>query len=126
MKDTKTKPRKYYRITPEQMAAFTAMEALHGNGSAAVRALQTGHSNVGDRALRIRKKLEVESTETYIDEALQQIGVEAVVRLGELVQSTDEKIAIKGVMYTIDHIRGQATKKSVTVSLKHNIQNVLD
>jgi hypothetical protein len=30
------------------------------------------------------------------------------------------------VKYAIDHIRGQPTKKSISLKLKANIQNVLD
>lgn len=122
---TKAK-RQYNLITPEQMAGLDALTALLGNGSAAVRALTPSVRNVGDRAYRIRKKAEKESTEVFIDSQLQAIGVDAINRIGEVVASNDEKIALKASTYVVDHIRGQATKKSISLVGRANIQNVLD
>lgn len=118
--------RHYNRITPANIAIFKATEVELGNGSAAIRKLIPNHRNVGDRAFMIRKKAEVQSTVDYIDKQLQQIGIAAVDRLGELVNSSNESVATKNVHYSIDHIRGQATKKSITLTGKLNIQNVLD
>lgn len=123
--ETKTK-RKYFRVTPEQMASFEALEAMLGNGSAAARVLTPSIRNPGNRAWQLRKKIKEESSEQFIDTQLQVIGVDAVNRLGELVGSADEKTSLKAVMYSIDHIRGQATKKSIALTGKLNIQNVLD
>ena len=126
MKATKTK-RKYTRITPAEKARFKALEALHGgNGSQAVRELTPHILNVGNRAYQIRKKEEKENTVDYIDDRLQQIGVDAIDQLADLVLSTDERIRTKNVHYVIDHLRGQATKKSITLHGKANIQSVLD
>lgn len=123
--DTKPK-RKYHRITSEQMASFTALEALLGNGSAAVRSLTPAVKNAGYRAFVIRKKAKAESSELFINDQLNSVAVDAVNRLGDIVQSPDEKTALKASMYAIDHIRGQATKKSIALTGKLNIQNVLD
>jgi hypothetical protein len=126
MEDTKIKKRAYYRITPEQMASFEALEAMLGNGSAAARAQIPSIKNPGNRAWQLRKKIKEESSEQFIDTQLNIIAVDAVNRLGELVASDDEKTSLKAVMYSIDHIRGQATKKSIALTGKLNIQNVLD
>ena len=122
---TKTK-RKYYRITPAQMASFEALEAMLGNGSAAARVISPGLRQPGHRAFVIRKKAKEENAESFIDTQLQVIAVDAVNGLGELVASADEKTRLKAIMYSIDHIRGQATKKSIALTGKLNIQNVLD
>lgn len=121
-----TKKRQWNKITPEQIAAFHALEAIFGNGSAAVRKLTPSIANPGNRAFQLRKKTQGENTEQFIDNTLQVVGVDAVNRLGEIVASPDEKTALKAVMYSIDHIRGQATKKSIALTGKFNIQNVLD
>lgn len=118
--------RQYHKITPDQIAGLDALTALLGNGSAAVRALTPSVRNPGDRAYKIRKKAEKESTEVFIDTQLQAIGVDAINRIGEVVASNDEKIALKASTYVVDHIRGQATKKSIALTGKLNIQNVLD
>lgn len=125
--NTQTTPkRKYHRITAEQMASFQALEALLGNGSAAVRQLTPAVKNAGYRAFVIRKKAKQESPELFINDQLNTVAVDAVNRLGDIVQSPDEKTALKAAMYAIDHIRGQATKKSIALTGKLNIQNVLD
>ncbi len=129
MSNTQAKPRNYNLITPEVIAEFKAMRATMGNGSAVVREVIPEILKPGDRAWRIKKKSEdMENTPAvqFIDDSLQQIGKDAVQRLGHLVNSTNESVATKNVHYTIDHIRGQATKKSVTLTGKINIQNALD
>lgn len=118
--------RPYRRITPATVAQHRAQVLLHGNGSRAVDYQTPGYLNPGDRAYRLQKKSEGIATGQFIDDNLEQIGVDAIHRLGDLVNSTDERIAQKSVHYTIDHIRGQATKKSISLTGKLNIQSVLD
>lgn len=115
----------YKRITPRTVAQFKAEEALHGNGSAAVRYLESTRIGVKDRAFRIKKKSEEQSAVDFIDNQLQQIGVDAVNRLGKLVNSTDERVASKMVTYTIDHLRGQAVRRTESKHLQVNIETVL-
>ena len=122
----KKQVRQYHRITPEQVASLEALTALLGNSTAGVRVLTPTVKNPANRAFAIRKKTVEKSTEVFIEEQLQQIGVDAVNRLGEVISSPDEKTALKASMYAIDHIRGQATKKSIALTGKLNIQNVLD
>ena len=62
----------------------------------------------------------------YIDNSLQQIGSEAIERIGELVFSQDERIATKNAHYVVDHIRGKAVQRNLNASVKLNIQSVLD
>lgn len=78
------------------------------------------------RAHKIVKKSKSDNALQYIDDQLQQIGIEAVDRLKELTQSQDESIATRNVQYAIDHIRGKAVNKNLSISVKHNIQSVLD
>lgn len=118
--------RKYRRITPQTVAEFKVAEHLNGNGSKAVRDLTPGYFNEGNRAFRIRKKAQTESSLEYIDNTLQVIGVDAINRLGDLVNSTDEKVAGVNTRYVIDQLKGKAVQKSVNLSAKVNIQSVLD
>lgn len=126
MKTENKKPRAYRRITAKTVAQFKVLEAIHGNGSAAVRELEPTRISPKDRAFRITKKSETQDTNSYIDDQLQQIGIDAVNKVGKLVHSTNEAIATKNSQYVIDHIRGQATKKSIAITGRINIQNVLD
>jgi len=123
---TKSKPRQYHTYDKKQIAAIDALAVVLGNRSAAVRALYPSLRQPRVTAYRAKAKSKQMNTEVFIDEQLQQIGVDAVNRLGEVVQSPDEKTALKASMYAIDHIRGQATKKSIALTGKLNIQNVLD
>lgn len=122
----KRKPRQYRKITPAQIAEYKALKAIHGNGSAAVRVLEPTRLSPKDRAFRLAKKGEEQSTLDFIDNQLQQSGIDAVNRLGKLVNSSDERIAAKVSTYIIDQLRGQATKKSINLHGKANIQSVLD
>lgn len=116
----------YKRVTANAVAIQKAQELLYGNGTAAIRKYQPEYFSPKDRAYRLAKKSEGIATTEFIDQQLQQIGVDAINRLGDLVNSTDERVASKSVMYTIDHLRGQATKKSISLTGKLNIQSVLD
>jgi len=118
--------RQYHNLTTEQVSAIESLAVVLGNRSAAVRQLLPTLRNPRQTAYRVKQKSRQMSTEVFIDEQLQQIGVDAVNRLGEVIQSPDEKTALKASMYAIDHIRGQATKKSIALTGKLNIQNVLD
>lgn len=125
MKAQTKKPRQYHRITPAQMARFKALEAMTGNGSAAVAVLTPTIINKGDRAFKIRKKAEKENSSDFINDQLQQIGIDAVNRLGELVNSTDEKVATKNVHYAIDRLEGKPMQRSESKHLNVSIETVL-
>lgn len=99
---------------------------MYGNGTNAVRSTEDQYFSPEQRAFQIKKKSKGVATSQFIDDKLEQIGVDAINRLGELVNSTDEKVAQKSTHYTIDHIRGQATKKTISLTGKLNIQSVLD
>jgi len=126
MSTTEKQKRQYHKITPEQIAGLEALTALLGNGSAAVRAMTPSVRDPGRRAFNIAKKSKGESAELFIDKQLQAIGIDAINRIGEIVASPDEKTALKAAQYAVDHIRGQATKKSISLVGKANIQNLLD
>jgi hypothetical protein len=126
METQKKKPRVYRKITAARMAEFKALKAEHGNGTAAIRALEPTRLAPKDRAFHIAKKSETQRTADFIDDQLQQIGIDAINRVGKLVNSSDERTATKNSHYVIDHIRGQATKKSITLSGKLKYQSVLD
>ena len=124
-KTNNKKPRQYRRITPREVAQFKAKEVEHGNGSAAVRALYPTRLSPHERAFKLRKKAAEESTLDFIDSSLQQIGVDAVQRVGKLVNSVDERVATRNAHYVIDHIRGQAVRRTESKHLQVNIETVL-
>jgi hypothetical protein len=126
MSTTNKPKRQYNKMTPAQIAQFKALEAVLGNGSAAVRALTPTVLNPGDRAFKLRKKAEIESTGDFINDQLQQIGVDAVNRLGKLVNSTDEKVATKNVQYAIDRLEGKPMQRSESKHLNLTIETVLE
>ena len=66
------------------------------------------------------------ATTDFIDEQFQQIGVDAVNRVGQLVNSNNEKVATKNSHYVIDHLRGKAVQRTESKHLSLNIQTVLD
>lgn len=120
------KPRHYRLITPEAIALFKSVRLQEGNGSAATRVLHPYYQAPHMRAYRIVKKSEDQNTNDYIEDALQQIGADAVQVLGELVHSRDEKVATKNVHYAIDHLRGKAVQRSESKHLNLTIEAVLD
>lgn len=122
--------RQYKKIKPRDVANHQAQEILSGNATAAVRALEPdragGDNAIANRARRIVMKRETGTVSEYIDDQLQQIGSEAIDRVSELVQSSDERIATKNAHYVIDQIRGKAVQRSISLTGKLNIQSVLD
>lgn len=122
---TNTK-RTYKRITPRIVANHEAQAILSGNNTAAVRALEPEYIAPDRRAVRIVAKSREVSAGEYIENQLEQIGSEAIERIGSLVHSEDERIATKNAHYVVDHIRGKAIQRSITATAKLNIQSVLD
>lgn len=122
--------RQYRKIKQSDIAIHAATELLEGNATAATRVLE-GDNRPTDRAVqqrayRIVKKREGVSTAQFIDEQLEQIGGDAIERVASLVQSDDERIATKNAHFVIEHIRGKAVQRSVSITGKLNIQSVLD
>lgn len=106
------------------MAEFKALKAVHGNGSAAARIL-TPTLNPSMRAFHVSKKLKASTATEFIDEKLQQIGIDSIQRIGLLVNSTDENVATRNAHFVVEQIRGKATQKSIALTGKLKAQDVL-
>lgn len=126
MNQQKHKPRTYKRITPATVAKHKSNLIKYGNSTAAVRETDSDYTAPHARGYKIVKKSESMNTVDFIDEQFQQIGVQAVNRVGELVLSSDERIATKNAHYVIDHLRGKAVQRTESKHLSLNIQTVLD
>lgn len=126
MSISKTPKRNYKIITPQTVAQYTADELLAGNGTAAVRNRESTRLSPHQRAWRIRKKREEEQSSVFIDEQLEQIGADAIVRVGKMVNSVDERIATKNAHFVLDHIRGKAVQRSENKNLNITIESVLE
>jgi hypothetical protein len=121
-----SKPKRTYRhVTPATVARHKALMAAHGNGTQAVRVAEPSILSPKDRAFYITKKSEVMNTVDFIDEQLQRIGVDAVNRIGRMVNSVNESIATKNAQYVVDHIRGQSVRRSESKHLSLSIEAVL-
>lgn len=120
------KKRQYRLITPLTIAQFEAEKIVTGNGTAAIRKLNANYKSPEARSNRIVSKSKQVNASEMIESRLQQIASDAIERVGELVNSEDEKIATKNSHYVIDHIRGKAVQRSITATTKFNIQNILD
>lgn len=118
--------RVYKKITPRTVANHTAQAVLSGNHTQAVREIEPEYKAPEQRAMRIVTKNKDQSVVQYIENSLEQIGTEAIDRVGELVHSEDERIATKNAHFVIEHIRGKAVQRSVSLTGKLNIQSVLD
>lgn len=125
MKTQNKKPRVYRKITPKTVAEFKAAEALEGNGTAAVRRLESTRISPKDRAFRIAKKSEKQNTSDFINDQLQQIGVDAINRIGRMVNSVDEKIATKNSHYVVDRLEGRPMVRTESKHLNLTIETVL-
>lgn len=124
--ERQTPKRVYKKITPRTVANHTAEVLLQGNNTAAVRVTDPEYKAPEQRAMRIITKNKEVSTVGYIENQLEQIGSDAIDRVGELVHSEDERIATKNAHFVIEHIRGKAVQRSISVQGKLNIQSVLD
>lgn len=122
----KTNKRPYRRITPRTVANHNAQVLISGNGSAAVRETNPEYKAPERRAYQIVKKSQSVSAMEYIENGLEQIGSEAIDRVGELVHSEDERIATKNAHFVIEHLRGKAVQRNISATVRLNIQSVLD
>ena len=125
--DRKSPNKRPYRlVTPLTIAQFEAEKVITGNGTAAIRKLNQDYEAPQARANHIMSKAKIINASEMIESRLQQIATDAIERVGELVNSGDERIATKNSHYVIDHIRGRAVQRSITATTKFNIQNILD
>lgn len=122
---TKKDKRKYRKITPATVAKFKADVLLHGNGTRAVQMDDDEYLAPEQRAHRILTIDKQSATPDIIENALQQIAVDAVQVLSNSVNSTDEAIALNATKYTIDHLRGKAVQRSESKNLNISIESVL-
>lgn len=122
---TKRKMPDYSHLTPAEIAEFKALRALYGNGTAAVRIQRPQLLDPSNRAFRLSKKAKELGAPDFIDNKIQQIGIDAVQRVGIMVNSTDERIATKNSHFVIEQIRGKATQKSIALTGKIKLQDVL-
>jgi hypothetical protein len=120
------KPRVYKRITPATVAQFKALEVIEGNGTAAVRRMEDTRIAPSARAFKIVKKSKETNSVDYIEDTMQQIGVDAINRVGKMVNSSDERIATKNAHFVIDHLRGKAVQRSESKHLNLTIETVLE
>jgi len=121
-----TPKRVYKKITPRTVANHQAQAVLSGNGTQAVRVTDPEYTAPDARAVRIVAKNRDVNALQYIENGLEQIGSEAIDRVGELVHSEDERIATKNAHFVIEHIRGKAVQRNITANVRLNIQSVLD
>lgn len=123
----KSKKRPYNRITKTTIARHRALEIEYGNGSEAVRQQTPEVINERHRAWQINKQAKKDSANAleFIDTSLQQIGIDAVQRVGMMVNSDDERIATKNSHYVIDHLRGKPLQRSESHNLNLNIESIL-
>lgn len=121
----KTK-RQYRKITPLEVAQHKALEAIEGNGTAAVRAIYPTTLKPEHRAWRIQRVSKETNAVDFIEDSMQQIGIDAVQRVGKMVNSSDERIATKNAHFVIDHLRGKAVQRSVSKHLNLTIETVLE
>ena len=126
MSNTPKKIRQYKYITPQTIANVTAMEIEAGNTTEAVRQLEDTRLSPKSRAFRIRAKRNQTNAADYIENTMQQIGIDAINRVGNMVNSADERVATKNAHFVIEHIRGKAVQKTEGKHLNINIEAVLD
>jgi hypothetical protein len=116
----------YSLITPAVIARYKTLKAKLGSGAAAVRTMEPEQTDEYRRAWLIEHKSRQLDAGEYIDNRMQRSAIRAIERVGELVESPDERIAIKASMFLIDHVRGKALQRSESKHLNLNIQSVLE
>lgn len=126
MSNTPKAKRIYRKITPATVAQFKALEAIEGNGTAAVRIMEDTRLAPSARAFKIVRKSKEANSVDYIEDTMQQIGVDAINRVGKMVNSADERIATKNSQFVIDHLRGKAVQRSESKHLNLTIETVLE
>ena len=124
------KKRQIHRnTTPAYLAKYQSTKLAHGNnGSEAIRILEgkTDSADIRRRAWLLNSKLKQLDANDYIESKINKIGLEAIERIEELVQSPDERIATKNSHFIVEHIRGKAIQRSESKHLNLNIESVLE
>lgn len=121
----KNSKRPYRHVTAVTVAKHKAQVIVSGNGTRAVLDTNDDYDAPEQRATYILKVAQDLATPDFIDEAMQQIGRDAMQTLGNAVTSTDEAIALRASTYTIDHLRGKAVQRSENKNLNISIESVL-
>ncbi len=121
----KPNKRRYRKITPDVVARFAAAKAIEGNATRAVEVLEPDSKAPANRGHAIATKVQELKGLAYIDSQLEQIGEAAIDRIGEAVQSADERIALKASMFVTDHVRGKAVQRTENKNYNLSIEAVL-
>lgn len=122
--DARPKQR-YRRITPDIVSRFQAERAIQGSGTRAIEVLEPGYKHPGDRAAAISKKIGSMSPDEYVEQAVEQVAVTAIDRVEDIVNSTDEAVALRASQFVIEQRRGKAVQKSESKAVILNIEAVL-
>ena len=121
----KNSKRPYRKVTAQTIAIHRAQTLAQGSGTRAVQALHDDYDAPEQRSSYILNVSQDLATSDYIEEAMQQIGKDAMQVLGNSVNSTDEAIALRATMYVTDHLRGKAVQRSENKNLNISIESVL-
>lgn len=108
--------RPYNQITPIEVARFQAETAITHNRTDAVRNLYPELQSPKDRAFRLASRanaLAQGDAKGYVENRMTELVVEAIDRVGELIDSPNEVVAGTNARYLIDHVQGQAVKRSI-------------
>lgn len=117
--------RVYRRITPQTVSRLKSEILVQGNATRAVAALDPQYRAPHQRAYMIMKHDEEVSSDDYLEERIEQIAVTAIDRVDTLVNSTDERTALKASQFVIEQRRGKAVQKTENKNFNLNIQSVL-
>jgi len=118
--------RTYRKITPAVVAQFKAAQIRYGSGTAAIRAIEPDEKDPRRRAWLISTKCKQMNNDSFLNFLLEQIGEDAINRIGEMVNSSDERVATKNSHYVIDQVRGMPIKMSRLTKTTLNIESVID
>jgi hypothetical protein len=117
--------RTYRKITPEVIAQFKAAKIRYGSGAAAIRVIEPDETDPRRRAWLISTKCKQTASDSFLGFQLEHIGIDAINRIGEMVNSSDERIATKNSHYVIDQVRGMPTRHNNHDVTKLTIESIL-
>ena len=121
----KTNKRPYRKITPATLANLKAKTVYTGNATQVIRDEYPEYERPDARAYRIVAKSDNVATTDYIEDALQQMGKDAMQTIGNVIIGSDSKLALKASTYVVDHLRGKAVTRAENKTLTISIESVL-
>lgn len=116
------------RLTPLTFAEYEAQKVLAGGKAKAVSVIDPDVTCVPHKAYYMEKRMEEMGLEpgAYILSQIQENALRGIEKIGQHIDSDNEKVSLSAATYSVDMYHGKAIQRNHNINENINIQSVID